>query len=325
MSKIGLVLGAGGITGQAFHAGVLAALELDLGWDPRAADTIVGTSAGSLTGSLLRLGISAPELAGWAVGREQIGSKLKLLDQLSAAITALPAFGAMGIMRPWQWPSKAVRRHFLSRPWSTPVATISTLLPKGGAIFDRAHLADLSNASWPDNLLVCVTSREDGRRIVFDSVSTPGVDLASAVAASCAVPSYFAPVEIGGRQYIDGGLTSPTNADLLVGQDFDLVIIVSPLSAASRVVTGADAPLRWFSSAKLRSEVRALRASGTEVVCFEPSLRSRQAMGLNPMSPRRGPAILQSSFFDAGACIASPAVRRLLRPLDFRRRAESAA
>ena len=47
-SKVGLVLGAGGIAGGAFHAGVLAALEEATGWDPRRAGLVVGTSAGSI-------------------------------------------------------------------------------------------------------------------------------------------------------------------------------------------------------------------------------------------------------------------------------------
>ncbi len=67
MTRIGLVLGAGGTVGQPYHAGVLAALEHDLGWDPRTAEIIVGTSAGSVTGTLLRLGVPASDLAAWAV------------------------------------------------------------------------------------------------------------------------------------------------------------------------------------------------------------------------------------------------------------------
>ena len=67
MSGVGLVLGAGGVVGQAYHAGVLAVLEHDYGWDPRTADVIVGTSAGSITGTLLRAGVPASELAAWAV------------------------------------------------------------------------------------------------------------------------------------------------------------------------------------------------------------------------------------------------------------------
>lgn len=54
MPRIGLVLAAGGFVGQAYHAGVLAALEHDYGWVPRTTDVVVGTSAGSVTGSLVR-------------------------------------------------------------------------------------------------------------------------------------------------------------------------------------------------------------------------------------------------------------------------------
>ena len=42
VTSVALVLGAGGLVGQAYHAGVLAALEAELGWDPRQADLIVG-------------------------------------------------------------------------------------------------------------------------------------------------------------------------------------------------------------------------------------------------------------------------------------------
>src|SRR3954447_20761496 len=57
VTRVGLVLGAGGVVGQAYHAGVLAVLEHDFGFDPRGVDMIVGTSAGSITGTLLRLGV----------------------------------------------------------------------------------------------------------------------------------------------------------------------------------------------------------------------------------------------------------------------------
>src|SRR5690606_36784246 len=68
MTRVGLVLGAGGFVGQAYHAGVLAALEAELGWDPRQASIVVGSSAGSLTGAALRLGVPASDLAASARG-----------------------------------------------------------------------------------------------------------------------------------------------------------------------------------------------------------------------------------------------------------------
>ena len=63
MAGIGLVLGAGGLTGQAYHAGVLAGIEAATEWDPRTASLIVGTSAGSAVGMYLRLGLSAVDFA----------------------------------------------------------------------------------------------------------------------------------------------------------------------------------------------------------------------------------------------------------------------
>src|SRR5687768_17021757 len=42
--SIGLVLSAGGGAARSYHAGTLAALAADTGWDPRTADLIVGTS-----------------------------------------------------------------------------------------------------------------------------------------------------------------------------------------------------------------------------------------------------------------------------------------
>src|SRR5579863_4595778 len=61
--SIGLVLGAGGVVGQAYQAGVLSALQREGGWDPRQATVIVGTSAGSVTAAALRVGVPAPDLA----------------------------------------------------------------------------------------------------------------------------------------------------------------------------------------------------------------------------------------------------------------------
>jgi NTE family protein len=49
----GLVLGAGGQVGEAFHRGVVRAMT-DRGLDPRAAEVVVGTSAGAVVAASLR-------------------------------------------------------------------------------------------------------------------------------------------------------------------------------------------------------------------------------------------------------------------------------
>ena len=63
-TKTGLVLGGGGVTGIAWEIGLLKGLR-DGGVDVSGADTIVGTSAGSVVGALLgrRPPTSAPSSA----------------------------------------------------------------------------------------------------------------------------------------------------------------------------------------------------------------------------------------------------------------------
>ena len=55
--RVGLVLGAGGVQGGAWLTGALDALADETGWDPATADVVVGTSAGSVIGSLCVAGI----------------------------------------------------------------------------------------------------------------------------------------------------------------------------------------------------------------------------------------------------------------------------
>jgi predicted acylesterase/phospholipase RssA len=71
-----------------------------------------------------------------------------------------------------------------------------------------------------------------GRRVVFGRDADVTAAVPEAVAASCAIPGYFVPVRIGEFRYVDGGVHSPTNADVLAGQGLDLVIVSSAMSAA---------------------------------------------------------------------------------------------
>lgn len=57
------------------------------------------------------------------------------------------------------------------------------------------------------------------------------------MAASCAIPGAFSPVEIDNVEYVDGGFHSPSNADVVADADLDLVVSIAPLS--DRVVQEA--------------------------------------------------------------------------------------
>ncbi|MEI2716109.1 MAG: patatin-like phospholipase family protein [Candidatus Nanopelagicales bacterium] len=81
MPRIGLVLGGGGITGTAFHAGVLTALAQQ-GWDARDAEVIVGTSAGSTSAALLRAGFPPAEYLNRVSGRPVSAEAARVLDRI---------------------------------------------------------------------------------------------------------------------------------------------------------------------------------------------------------------------------------------------------
>lgn len=78
--RAGLVLGAGGVVGTAFHAGVLAAIAEATGSDARRASVIVATSAGSVTGTALRAGLSTGDILAWSEGGPLSPDGARLMD-----------------------------------------------------------------------------------------------------------------------------------------------------------------------------------------------------------------------------------------------------
>ncbi len=314
VTRVGLVLGAGGLVGQAYHAGALAALEHDLGWDPRTADVVVGSSAGSITGTALRLGVPASDLAAWGVEAQLSPQGAPVLDAFGTEQPDLPPFDPRNLLRRWRLPAPALMARTARRPWAfRPSVAALTLLPAGRVdITGHADvLDDLIPDDWPEGLWICAARRSDGGRVVFGREGSPPAPLPRAVAASCAIPGYFAPVRIGGVSYFDGGVHSPTNADVLVRSELDVVVVVSPMSAAHGLSRTPDAPMRWSAHNRLEREVRRLRAAGTDVVRIEPGRRALAAMGVNAMADDRAERVVQAAFLETGRHIARgrPAAR----------------
>jgi NTE family protein len=259
--RIGLVLGAGGTAGEAFHHGVVRAMD-DVGLDARAADVIVGTSAGALVAaSLRRYAPARPLPAAPRTGRRALSQRRLLLD-----LARRPRQGLNAL---------------LLRPQITTGRLDVSFLAE--------RLRRMYRRDWPaPELWIVAVRRRDSRRVVFGSPGAPAVDIGSAVAASCAIPAYFTPIQIDGVDYIDGGVHSPTNADLLAGCDLDLVVVSSPMSVDVRSVRPrVDLPIRLRFQQFLRGETWTLRRHGLRIVTIEPDTAILQAMGLNMMSARR--------------------------------------
>lgn len=298
--KIGLVLGAGGVVGQAYQAGVLAALEREVGWDPRQASVIVGTSAGSVTGAALRVGVPATDLAASTYGTPLSRRGGALLERiLPADAGPLPVPSVMSLLRPWRPPSVALLARTARRPLAfRPEVAAMTMVPRGQIdITDRAHgLDEFIGETWPEGLRICTVRRSDGGRVVFGRAGSPPARLSAAVLASCAIPGYFKPVVIGGREYVDGGVHSITNADVLKDDDLDIVVIVSSMSASHGNAHGADGPLRRAVHNRMEREVRRLQENGIAVISLEPGTASRHVMGLRAMAEDRGPRVIEAAY-----------------------------
>jgi len=301
---VALILGAGGIVGQAYHAGVLAALENDFGWDPRSASLIVGSSAGSVTGTLLRLGVSASDLAANSAEAPLSEAGRSILSQLAVDPTALPRLSLGALLRPWRAPSAALIGYLARNPLAFRASLAAmTLMPTGRFDFAsvlRRFTPLAAGAGWPDRLWVCATRRRDGKRVVFGRGSHTRPALADAVAASCAIPGYFAPVRIGNVSYIDGGVYSPTNADVIRNEQLDLAIVISPMSASRLHHLAPDTAVRWNWHRRLELEVRRLEARNIPVVRFEPGRHSLRAMGINAMATDRSARVVQAAFTETG-------------------------
>jgi NTE family protein len=126
--------------------------------------------------------------------------------------------------------------------------------------------------------------------VVFGRDAEPPV--ADAVAASCAIPGFFSPVLVDGEAHIDGGVHSPTNADLLAAGPYDLVLVSSPMSRQGRRPRlAADQAMRAFSGALLDAEAMRIRRRRTPVMAFQPDAEVLTEMGLNAMDPERRSAI----------------------------------
>jgi NTE family protein len=156
---------------------------------------------------------------------------------------------------------------------------------------------------WPQKLMwIVAVDLQTGRRVAFGRDLTPSV--ADAVAASCAVPGYYAPVTIGGRRYIDGGAWSMVSLDLLAGEDLDLVIVSAPLATADWVARDPGNAVRVPLRLQLQRERR--RIPG-RVLVVAPDARMRAVMGTNSMSAaKRAPVALAAREY------AEAVFRRLL-------------
>jgi NTE family protein len=286
----GLVIGAGGAVGGAWALGVLRSLA-DLGsWDAAASEVIVGTSAGSvlaaLVGSRVDPQVMVQTLIGVAraPGAVEVGPA-DVPDDVHRVLSHLP--------RPVLLPGNLrLAARALAQPCRGSVRTAAAALsPRGRGDLSPVGtlVAELcGDPGWPTSPRTWLVALDfdSGRRVAFGAAGQPVASVAQAVMASCSVPGLFPPVTIGNRRYVDGAVVSVTNADLLVAEQLDEVVVVAPMAMQGddprrSAVARLDRRLRQRVTQRSLWEAARLTASGTSVRVFAPTGEDLAAMGTN--------------------------------------------
>lgn len=301
-----MALGAGGVLGGAWLAGALHAIASETGWDPGSADYIVGTSAGSMIGALVACGVPPWLMVAHSSGEtidglfDVRGVPAASVDRSAGAAFRLhrgaPALG------PGSW---RLALSSLARPYKySPAALLAGWLPLGPISTEplKDTVRSVCDAPWAPHpsFWAMAVDYGTGRRVALGRAGAPSAELPDAVAASCAIPGFFRAVEIDGRRYVDGGLSSASNLDVLEDERLDLVIALNPMSSLHAEAGGTLGErlafaVRQASGRRLGSEAKRLRALGTDVVLIQPTVHDLDVMGTNLMSRSRRHHVIETA------------------------------
>ena len=202
--KIGLVLSGGGAKGLA-HIGTLKVID-SLGIK---VDYIAGTSMGAIVGSLYASGYTGKQL-------DSIFKTINFDDIISDDI---PRESKTYFER------KENERYGVTLPFKNFKIQVPNSLSKGQNIYNLlsrllSHVKDVNDFSELPIPFFCIaTDVETGEGVKLDNGYLP-----RAVNASGALPSLFAPVEIGNRLFIDGGVTDNYPVEKLRAMGMDIII-----------------------------------------------------------------------------------------------------
>jgi NTE family protein len=306
--RVGLVLGGGGVRGASWLMGALHGLAAETGWDPGSADLVVGTSAGAVVAALTLAG--ARPWDALAPDREEL---------LRAMLDGAAFHPELTFRSLWPGSPSLVGRALRAGP-AHVMKVVAGALPEGVVSTEPiARLVrDRAPRGWPAGrrLWIVATDFETGDRVVFGRPGSPAAGLPTAVAASCAIPGFYRPVRVGGRRYVDGGVQSGANLNLVAGAPIDLVICLNPLSSRPDVAPGVFWPVRALLHQQLQPQARAVRRAGARLIVLEPDGPSIGLIGLNPMSRRRVEEVGIAAAIEVQAYLRRPSVREALAGLE---------
>jgi predicted acylesterase/phospholipase RssA len=236
--KTALVLAGGGIMGAAYEIGALTALDrlFTRDFSTRHFDIYVGVSAGSLIASLVASGIP-PALLFRAVNVER-----GVFNWRRSDIYRVDSFAIISSC--WKVLRNLLRiyRHGRRLRWKFSLhefffilqeqfpAGLFSLEPLQNYLchaFSAEGVKDDFNALTPE-LYIPAYDLDRGQRVVFGSEGYRDMHICQAITASCAIPYFFRPYQIGSQHYIDGSTGQVSHIDIAIERGAKLIIVVNP-------------------------------------------------------------------------------------------------
>lgn len=350
--KTGLCLCGGGVTGAMYEVGCLAALEdFFEGFYACDFDAFVGTGAGASVAVALAGGLRAGRLYralldpaddffllrrqhmfGFDFGewRRVVSTVLGAARRAAASVIASPLETDL-----WYELERFVD--------SLPAGLFS--IDPYERFFDEfmeRRGIEKSFSKLPRPLALVAHDIDAGERVVFGAAPLRPAPISQAVVASSAIPVLFAPVRIGDRDYIDGGLGDLAHVDIAEQLGAQVVVVINSMVPIRSEVHERDIPtghgrmkrvrdkgmlwvynqaFRIASDARLRAGLARYRAEKPEhrVLLLEPDPSDATLFMHSPMNFAARRAILTHAYTTTYQALRVPSseLRKLLEQRGF--------
>ena len=272
-----LALGGGGEWFEAWQLAYVTTLAKN-GVDLATAEAVVGTSAGSLLGTMLMSGRIAQEANEFAWFAKHPAVMARMVVVNTGAASQTRARELQVTTKSYDPTAIQALGRVAMAAQNAPVATL-----------EQAIQTIIGPLDWPSPAMH--TTANDcytGERVVVSSDS--GIPISHAVSASMSLPGCFGPTWIDDHYCMDGGISrSGTHADLVAGAKRVLVVALSDGSPEYAQLSGFHAPIQ--------EELDVVKKSGSEVlVTF-----ANPPKGTNFLDPNEMPTAVKMGLAKAKA------------------------